>query len=169
MVIRVVLHDHLDAVELLRRNHPCMVVSKSQWGQAQEQVRRLFQVLVNAIRRTNQKHNIPREPRLQGIGELDRVHKLAFFGQDDTFVFVSRKLLFKESGLLSKRLSVVVELRLLEFHHFEWHRGTTQTLHVLFHFVCDKRRTRTTENSENPFHNQTKDERRKTKEAAKPQ
>jgi hypothetical protein len=63
-MIRVVLHDHLDAVELFHRNNPGVVVGKSQRRKAQEQVGGLFQVLVDAIRRANQKHNISRKAGL---------------------------------------------------------------------------------------------------------
>jgi hypothetical protein len=58
MMIRVILHDHLDAVELFHRDNPGMVVGKSQRGKAQQQVGGLFQVFVDAVSRTNQKHDI---------------------------------------------------------------------------------------------------------------
>ena len=128
MMIRVILHDHLDAVELFCRNHPGVVMGKSQRRKTQEQVGGLFQVFVDAVRGANQEHDIPRKTGLQSIGKLDSVHQLAFFGQDDALVFVARELFFKEGGLLSERLGMVVEFGFLEFNHFERLCGTTQAL-----------------------------------------
>lgn len=49
MMVRVVLHHHLHAVQLLRHNHAGMVVREREWRKRQEQVRGLFQILVNAV------------------------------------------------------------------------------------------------------------------------
>ena len=95
----MILHDHLDAVELLRRYHPSMVVSERQRRKAQQQVSGLFQVLVNAVRRANQEYDISRESRRERIGKLDRVHEFAFFGKNDTLVFATRKLFFRTRRL----------------------------------------------------------------------
>ena len=135
MVIRVILHDHLNAVELFCRDNPSVVVCKRQGRKAQEQVSGLFEVFVDAVSRANQEHDISRKTGRERIGKLYRVHELAFFGEDDTSVFAMRELLFEEGGFLGERLGMVFEFRFLEFHDFERHHRPPQALHVLFDLV----------------------------------
>ena len=146
MMIRVILHYHLHAIQLLHRNHASMVVRKRQWRKRKQQVRRLLQVFVNAVSRTNQEHDVPGETRLQRIGEFHRIHQLAFFGQNNAFVFASRELLLEKSRLLRQGLNAVIQLGFLEFDDFQRLRGTAQALHILFDFIRYKRRTSLTEN-----------------------
>lgn len=152
MMVRVVLHHHLHAVQLLRHNHAGMVVRERERRKRKQQVRGLFQILVDAIGRTNQKDNIPRKTVAQRVGELYRIHEFALFRQNNTAILRLGELLFKECRLLGERLHAVIELGFLEFHNLEREHSAPQALHVLFHLVRDKRRTGLTKNCENPFH-----------------
>ena len=95
-MIRVVLHDHLDAVELFGKKHAGVVVGKRERRKRQEQVRRLFQVFVNSVGRAYQEHDIAREAVAERIREFHRVHELALFGKDDAAVFRLREFLVKK-------------------------------------------------------------------------
>ena len=147
MMIRVILHDHLDAVELFGEKHTRMVVGKRQRRKRKEQVGGLFQILVDTVRRPDQKHDIPRKTVAQGVRQLDGVHQLAFFRQNNALVFGFREFLVKKGRFLRQRLYAVVYLGFLEFHDFERKHSPTQTLDVLVDLVGNERRTRLTKNS----------------------
>ena len=68
MMVRMILHHHLDTIELFCRNNAGMVVGKSQGRQAKQHISRLLQIFIDSIGGTNQKDYIPRKTVPQCIG-----------------------------------------------------------------------------------------------------
>ena len=145
-MIRVVLHHHLNTVKLFSEKHAGMVVGKGQRRKRKEQIGRLFQVFINAVRRPDQEHDISRKTIPERIRKLDRIHQFALFGQNDAFVFGFREFFVKKCRFLCQRLHAVVYLGLLELHDLEREHPPTQSFDILVDLVGNERRTSTPEN-----------------------